>query len=74
MLLKFCLILPYSPLTCCPVCLVTDEDDGIERVCDTLLMCIITVLNQGLRNGGGVGDILRSPSKEVREPSSELTN
>uniref|UniRef100_A0A671WYY8 Inositol 1,4,5-trisphosphate receptor n=1 Tax=Sparus aurata TaxID=8175 RepID=A0A671WYY8_SPAAU len=38
--------------------------DGIERVCDTLLMCIITVLNQGLRNGGGVGDILRSPSKE----------
>ncbi|KAM9754184.1 inositol 1,4,5-trisphosphate-gated calcium channel ITPR2 isoform 2-T2 [Menidia menidia] len=41
-----------------------DEDDGIERVCDTLLMCIITVLNQGLRNGGGVGDILRRPSKE----------
>uniref|UniRef100_A0A671XFD0 Inositol 1,4,5-trisphosphate receptor n=1 Tax=Sparus aurata TaxID=8175 RepID=A0A671XFD0_SPAAU len=35
-----------------------------SRVCDTLLMCIITVLNQGLRNGGGVGDILRSPSKE----------
>lgn len=28
-------------------------------------MCIITVLNQGLRNGGGVGDILRRPSKEV---------
>ncbi|KAF0041275.1 hypothetical protein F2P81_007173 [Scophthalmus maximus] len=41
-----------------------DDDDGIERVCDTLLMCIITVLNQGLRNGGGVGDILRRPSKE----------
>ncbi|XP_023811698.1 inositol 1,4,5-trisphosphate receptor type 2 isoform X2 [Oryzias latipes] len=40
------------------------EDDGMERVCDTLLMCIITVLNQGLRNGGGVGDILRRPSKE----------
>lgn len=45
---------------------VTDEDDQTERVCDTLLMCIITVLNQGLRNGGGVGDILRRPSKEVR--------
>ncbi|XP_030281751.1 inositol 1,4,5-trisphosphate receptor type 2 [Sparus aurata] len=43
---------------------VPEGDDGIERVCDTLLMCIITVLNQGLRNGGGVGDILRSPSKE----------
>ncbi|XP_055365370.1 inositol 1,4,5-trisphosphate receptor type 2 isoform X2 [Betta splendens] len=41
-----------------------DKDDQTERVCDTLLMCIITVLNQGLRNGGGVGDILRRPSKE----------
>ncbi|KAM4554156.1 inositol 1,4,5-trisphosphate-gated calcium channel ITPR2 [Fundulus diaphanus] len=41
-----------------------DNDDGEERVCDTLRMCIITVLNQGLRNGGGVGDILRRPSKE----------
>uniref|UniRef100_A0A3Q2GCX6 Inositol 1,4,5-trisphosphate receptor n=1 Tax=Cyprinodon variegatus TaxID=28743 RepID=A0A3Q2GCX6_CYPVA len=41
-----------------------DEDEGVERVCDTLRMCIITVLNQGLRNGGGVGDILRRPSKE----------
>ncbi|XP_061578118.1 inositol 1,4,5-trisphosphate receptor type 2 [Cololabis saira] len=41
-----------------------DEDDKTERVCDTLRMCIITVLNQGLRNGGGVGDILRRPSKE----------
>ncbi|XP_039617485.1 inositol 1,4,5-trisphosphate receptor type 2 isoform X2 [Polypterus senegalus] len=44
-----------------------DEDvdhDGKERVCDTLLMCIITVLNHGLRNGGGVGDVLRKPSKE----------
>ncbi|KAM9375957.1 inositol 1,4,5-trisphosphate-gated calcium channel ITPR2 isoform 2-T2 [Pholidichthys leucotaenia] len=39
-------------------------DNRIERVCDTLAMCIITVLNQGLRNGGGVGDILRRPSKE----------
>ncbi|RXM33372.1 Inositol 1,4,5-trisphosphate receptor type 2 [Acipenser ruthenus] len=39
------------------------EADGTERVCDTLLMCIITVLNQGLRNGGGVGDVLRKPSK-----------
>ncbi|XP_036962517.1 inositol 1,4,5-trisphosphate receptor type 2 isoform X2 [Acanthopagrus latus] len=50
----------------CPVSLSKSvpEDDGIERVCDTLLMCIITVLNQGLRNGGGVGDILRRPSKE----------
>lgn len=52
---------------CLYVRLVVDEDDQTERVCDTLLMCIITVLNQGLRNGGGVGDILRRPSKEVRK-------
>ncbi|XP_036375711.1 inositol 1,4,5-trisphosphate receptor type 2 isoform X1 [Megalops cyprinoides] len=42
----------------------TEEDDGTEHVCDTLLMCIVTVLNQGLRNGGGVGDVLRKPSKD----------
>ncbi|XP_075711889.1 inositol 1,4,5-trisphosphate-gated calcium channel ITPR2 isoform X1 [Rhinoderma darwinii] len=41
-----------------------DAEDGIERACDTLLMCIVTVLNQGLRNGGGVGDVLRKPSKD----------
>uniref|UniRef100_A0A8C5JV77 Inositol 1,4,5-trisphosphate receptor n=1 Tax=Jaculus jaculus TaxID=51337 RepID=A0A8C5JV77_JACJA len=40
------------------------SEDGIERTCDTLLMCIVTVLNQGLRNGGGVGDVLRRPSKD----------
>nr|BAN82183.1 hypothetical protein [Ovophis okinavensis] len=41
-----------------------EEDDNTERACDTLLMCIVTVLNHGLRNGGGVGDILRKPSKD----------
>ncbi|CAK6983751.1 inositol 1%2C4,5-trisphosphate receptor type 3 [Scomber scombrus] len=42
------------------------EDEEVadtERACDTLLMCIVTVLNHGLRNGGGVGDVLRKPSK-----------
>uniref|UniRef100_A0A8B9CVU1 Inositol 1,4,5-trisphosphate receptor n=1 Tax=Anser brachyrhynchus TaxID=132585 RepID=A0A8B9CVU1_9AVES len=43
---------------------IKEEEDGIERTCDTLLMCIVTVLNQGLRNGGGVGDVLRKPSKD----------
>ncbi|CAH2268508.1 jg26696, partial [Pararge aegeria aegeria] len=33
-----------------------------ERSCDSLIMCIITTLNLGLRNGGGIGDILRSPA------------
>ena len=40
-------------------------DADSERACDTLLMCIVTVLNHGLRNGGGVGDVLRKPSKNV---------
>ncbi|XP_049438396.1 inositol 1,4,5-trisphosphate receptor type 3 isoform X3 [Epinephelus fuscoguttatus] len=40
-----------------------EEEASSERACDTLLMCIVTVLNHGLRNGGGVGDVLRKPSK-----------
>lgn len=49
----------------CPLCSPAAEADPWERACDTLLMCIVTVLNHGLRNGGGVGDILRKPSKDV---------
>ncbi|KAM9483267.1 inositol 1,4,5-trisphosphate-gated calcium channel ITPR1 isoform 1-T1 [Clarias gariepinus] len=41
----------------------TEEDDA-ERACDSLWMCMITVLSHGLRSGGGVGDVLRKPSKE----------
>ncbi|XP_047355649.1 inositol 1,4,5-trisphosphate receptor isoform X10 [Vespa velutina] len=36
-----------------------------ERACDSLVMCIVTTLNQGLRNGGGIGDVLRAPSSTV---------
>jgi hypothetical protein len=36
-----------------------------ERACDSLILCIVTILNQGLRNGGGIGDILRAPSSRV---------
>lgn len=39
-----------------------DDDESKERACDSLLMCIITTLNHGLRNGDGIGDVLRSPS------------
>lgn len=45
-----------------------DKDEDVERTCDSLLMCIVTVLSHGLRSGGGVGDVLRKPSKEVRAP------
>jgi hypothetical protein len=43
----------------------SDENDGLERSCETLIMCIITTLNNGLRNGGGIGDVLRKPSSTV---------
>ncbi|XP_035906343.1 inositol 1,4,5-trisphosphate receptor isoform X1 [Anopheles stephensi] len=46
---------------------VAESNDGgemKERGCDSMIMCIITTLNQGLRNGGGIGDILRAPSRK----------
>ena len=36
-----------------------------ERACDTLIMCIVTTLNKGLRSGGGIGDVLRKSSYKV---------
>uniref|UniRef100_A0A4W3J078 Inositol 1,4,5-trisphosphate receptor n=1 Tax=Callorhinchus milii TaxID=7868 RepID=A0A4W3J078_CALMI len=43
---------------------VSESGADSEHTCETLLMCIITVLSHGLRSGGGVGDVLRKPSKE----------
>lgn len=57
----FLLLFPPCP----PSGILEADADQWERACDTLLMCIVTVLNHGLRNGGGVGDILRKPSKDV---------
>lgn len=44
---------------------VEETEQDKEHTCETLLMCIVTVLSHGLRSGGGVGDVLRKPSKEV---------
>ena len=55
--------------TTTPASPVSPEDNGdpeVERACDTLFMCIVTTLNKGLRNGGGIGDVLRQPSSQVR--------
>ncbi|KAL2093440.1 hypothetical protein ACEWY4_010752 [Coilia grayii] len=41
-----------------------EEDEEMESMCDTLLQCIVTVLNHGMRNGGGIGDVLRKLSKK----------
>ena len=46
-----------------------ETDDGKERHCDSLIMCIVTTLNEGLRNGGGIGDVLRKPSSMVTQDS-----
>lgn len=59
-----CALFAFIP-PCPPSGVLEADADQWERACDTLLMCIVTVLNHGLRNGGGVGDILRKPSKDV---------
>ncbi|KAK6750287.1 hypothetical protein RB195_002332 [Necator americanus] len=41
-----------------------NEEDSKIASCETLRMCIITTLNWGLRNGGGIGDVLRSVGPE----------
>ncbi|CAE1225060.1 ITPR1 [Acanthosepion pharaonis] len=41
-----------------------DDTEERQRACDSLIMCIVTSLNQGLRNGGGIGDVLRKPSSK----------
>uniref|UniRef100_A0A673C873 Inositol 1,4,5-trisphosphate receptor, type 1b n=1 Tax=Sphaeramia orbicularis TaxID=375764 RepID=A0A673C873_9TELE len=51
----------FSSLAVQPSAVVIEDK---ERTCDSLLMCIVTVLSHGLRSGGGVGDVLRKPSKE----------
>ncbi|XP_073839343.1 inositol 1,4,5,-trisphosphate receptor isoform X2 [Musca autumnalis] len=47
-----------------PKLITTSDGEVKERSCDSLVMCIVTTLNQGLRNGGGIGDILRAPSSK----------
>lgn len=50
--------------TCSTVDSHSASEDMKERACDSLVMCIVTTLNKGLRNGGGIGDILRAPSSK----------
>ena len=41
-----------------------EEKEETEKLCTSLRMCIITTLNHGLRNGGGIGDLLRVHSTD----------
>ncbi|KAK4470965.1 hypothetical protein MN116_006470 [Schistosoma mekongi] len=43
---------------------VNETLDSAERRCDSLRMCILTTLREGLLNGGGIGDVLRRPSSK----------
>ncbi|XP_066945110.1 inositol 1,4,5-trisphosphate receptor isoform X32 [Macrobrachium rosenbergii] len=42
--------------------MLLEVEDMKEQACSSLIMCIVTTLNHGLRSGGGIGDILRAPS------------
>lgn len=44
---------------------IVEVENARERTCDTLIMCIVTTLNKGLRSGGGIGDVLRKSSSKV---------
>ena len=37
----------------------------MEPSCDTLFMCFITTLKEGIRAGGGISDVLRKPASHV---------
>ena len=39
------------------------EESRQEAACNTLLACIVTTVNYGLRSGGGIGDVLRQTSQ-----------
>ena len=32
--------------------------NGVEFTCETLARCLVFFINQGIRNGGGIGDVL----------------
>ena len=63
----FCLYLrfPAEGITSDLAPVEDEEEENKERHCDSLIMCIVTTLNEGLRNGGGIGDVLRKPSRTV---------
>ena len=37
------------------------QDDEGNALCDNITGCFLMVLNEGLRNGGGIGDVIQTP-------------
>ncbi len=54
----------YSDLSCSSGELC-DKHEKLEHSCETLLMCMITVFKDGVKAGGGIGDVIRKPSTSV---------
>ncbi|XP_076048925.1 inositol 1,4,5,-trisphosphate receptor isoform X4 [Oratosquilla oratoria] len=44
--------------------LLVEVEDVKQKACSSLIMCIVTTVNHGLRSGGGIGDVLRAPSND----------
>ena len=44
---------------------VCDKHERLEHNCETLMMCMITVFKDGVKAGGGIGDVIRKPSSKV---------
>ncbi|VDP87030.1 unnamed protein product [Echinostoma caproni] len=42
-----------------------DSESKVERHCDSLIMCMLTTLHEGIRTDGGIADVLRRPSIHV---------
>mmetsp|Transcript_35283 Transcript_35283/g.31725 ORF Transcript_35283/g.31725 Transcript_35283/m.31725 type:complete len:232 (+) Transcript_35283:328-1023(+) len=40
-----------------------DEENGYKDVCESIFECFLTILNGGLRAGGGIGEILYQPNQ-----------
>jgi len=42
-----------------------NPQEQYESTCTNLFMCFITIFKEGVRSGGGIGDVLRKPAGEV---------
>lgn len=37
----------------------------MEASCETILMCLVTILRDGVKSGGGISDAIRRPPSNV---------
>ena len=42
-----------------------DPQEQFEATCTNLFTCFITIFKEGVRSGGGIGDVLRKPAGDV---------